>query len=63
MVEHMNHDQLVRLVILGAIANLPATEQENVHAAAVRIRTVLADYPDSAGAMALALVGAEVTAE
>ncbi|GHD63819.1 hypothetical protein [Jeongeupia chitinilytica] len=58
----MNEDQLTLLLIKGAIAELPADEQQQVHAVTQQIRDVMAAYPSGSAAMAIALLGAELAA-
>lgn len=59
----MTEEHLTLLIVRNAVAEMTNTDQEKLQAAAVRIRAVLADYPAGHGAMALALIGAEMAAQ
>lgn len=58
----MNDEQVQLLLIRGAIAGMPVEDRQGVERAAMELREVVRKHNDH-GLLALALVGAEKTAE
>lgn len=58
----MNPEQETFLVIAGTISQLPAEQQECINDMAEHIRAMIRAASDGEGAIAVALIGAELAA-
>lgn len=58
----MSQEKMVLYMLRGVIDEAPAEDKQKIGEAAEKIRVVIAEYGDN-GKIAVALVGAEITAE
>jgi len=60
--KELTQDEVTKLLILGAIAELPTEQQQQVNECAMSLRELIKKY-DTLGRLAYALVGAELQME